>query len=361
MANFKAIGELPPKINKHLRRKLINDAKYFVWDTPYLFKRCSDGILRRGHFGGERTAAKVLQCGFFWLTIFQDARELVKNCNECQRARSLSKKNEMPQKYIMKLELFDVKAIATSTNVNKVVINSLKKNIFSRFGVPRAVISDRRSHFCNKPLENLLFRCGVKHKVATPYHPKTNGQAEISNRELKRILEKTVRASRKDWSKKLDDALWAYRTTLKHQLVCLYNNWMSDPKGKGKAKANTGKRKRRQSSVTLSDILGDESWREMNFTPQEKEDQLVPAFDSVKFANLYCELKFMVFAENRHLYLEKTLRIPTKLQKYTVEQIKQRGWFFLERNLTEVNASWVREFYCNYYKTTLDAVQLRGK
>ena len=91
-----------------------------------------------------------------------------------------------------------VEAIATPTNDNKVVMNFLRKNIFSWFGVPRALISDGGSHFCNRPLEALLLRYGVKHKVATPYHPQTSGQTEISNRELKRILEKTVGASRKD-------------------------------------------------------------------------------------------------------------------------------------------------------------------
>jgi len=136
---------------------------------------------------------------------------------------------------------------------------------------------------------------------------------------------------------------------------------MSDPKGKGKAKTGTDKRKRGESSSTILDILHDDSWREKNFTPQEKANQLVPATDPVKFANRYCELKYPVFATSRNLYQEKTLCIPTKLLQYTTDQIKQRGWYFLERNLTEVNASWVRKFYCNYFKTTLDAVQLRGK
>ena len=60
-----------------------------------------------------------------------------------------------------------------------------------------------------------MVRYGISHKVATPYHPQTNGQAEVSNRELKRILERTVMARRKDWAKSLDDALWAYRTAYK--------------------------------------------------------------------------------------------------------------------------------------------------
>ena len=136
---------------------------------------------------------------------------------------------------------------------------------------------------------------------------------------------------------------------------------MSDPKGKGKTKIGTGKRKRGESSITILDILHDDSWREKNFTPQEKADQLLPATDPVKFANRYCELKYPVFATSRNLYLEKTFKIPKELKQYTSEQIKQRGWFFLERNLTEVNSSWIREFYCNYFKTSLDGVQLRGK
>ncbi|XLU45001.1 hypothetical protein S245_039815, partial [Arachis hypogaea] len=75
--------------------------------------------------------------------------------------------------------------------------------------------------------------------------------------------------------------------------------------------------------------------RKKHFTPQEKADQLLTATDPVKFANRYCELKYPVFSTSRNLYLERTLKIPEELQQYTSEQIKQRGWFFLERNLTK--------------------------
>ena len=68
---------------------------------------------------------------------------------------------------------------------------------------------------CNRSMYALLKKYGVVHKISTPYHPQTNGQAEISNREIKRILEKIVQPNKKDWSTKLDDALWAHKTSYK--------------------------------------------------------------------------------------------------------------------------------------------------
>ncbi|RVW12392.1 Retrovirus-related Pol polyprotein from transposon 297 [Vitis vinifera] len=62
---------------------------------------------------------------------------------------------------------------------------------------------------------SLLAKYGVKHKVATPYHPQTSRQVELANREIKNILMKVVNASRKDWSIRLHDSLWAYRTAYK--------------------------------------------------------------------------------------------------------------------------------------------------
>ena len=108
-----------------------------------------------------------------------------------------------------------VEAVPCKHNDHRVVIKFLKENIFSRFGVPKAIISDGGTHFCNKPFETLLAMYGVKHKVATPYHPQTNGQVELANREIKNILMNVVNVNRKDWSIKLLDSLWAYRTAYK--------------------------------------------------------------------------------------------------------------------------------------------------
>ena len=67
-------------------------------------------------------------------------------------------------------------------------------------------------------MDKVLQKYGVRHRTSLAYHPQSNGQAEVSNREIKSILEKTVNSSRKDWSKKIEDALWAYRTEFKTPL-----------------------------------------------------------------------------------------------------------------------------------------------
>ena len=76
-------------------------------------------------------------------------------------------------------------------------------------------VTDNGTHFYNKVINKVLQKYGVRHRTSLAYHPQSNGQAEVSNREIKSILEKTVNSSMKDWSKKIEDALWAYRTSFK--------------------------------------------------------------------------------------------------------------------------------------------------
>jgi transposase InsO family protein len=94
-------------------------------------------------------------------------------------------------------------------------ITMIKNVIFPRFGTPRILISDGGTHFSGKNFKKCLSKLDIEHRVSTPYHPQTNRQVETSNRQLKSILNKTIEKGGKDWSRKLDGALWAYRTAFK--------------------------------------------------------------------------------------------------------------------------------------------------
>ena len=108
-----------------------------------------------------------------------------------------------------------VEVVACPKNDANTVLRFLQRNILNRFGTPRTIISDGGSHFANKVFDKLMGRYGIKHIMSFTYHPQTNGQAKISNREIKKILEKTVSSSIRDWSSKLGDALLAYMTAFK--------------------------------------------------------------------------------------------------------------------------------------------------
>jgi hypothetical protein len=82
------------------------------------------------------------------------------------------------------------------------------------------IISDGGTHFCNKRFE-VVYKYGVKHKVVTAYHPQTSGQVKLLNIDIKRILEKSVSSSRKNWPSLLDDALWVYSTIYKIYILLI--------------------------------------------------------------------------------------------------------------------------------------------
>nr|GEV19655.1 reverse transcriptase domain-containing protein [Tanacetum cinerariifolium] len=222
------------------KKKFFKDVTHYFWDDPYLFRiyadqiirRCVDGqeaidILKtchegptRGHHGANFTAKKIFDSGFFWPSIYQDAHDMIKFCDTCQRRRKFSQRDEMPQNTIQVCKIFDVwgidfmgpfpslkgnkyilvavdylskwvEAKALPTNDARVVVKFLK-SLFSQFGILRAIISDRGTHLCNDQFTRVMIKYGVTHRLATAYHPQTSGRVEVSNRGLKRILERTL-------------------------------------------------------------------------------------------------------------------------------------------------------------------------
>nr|GEV10961.1 reverse transcriptase domain-containing protein [Tanacetum cinerariifolium] len=194
-------------------------SKFFKDEAVDILKACHSGPTE-GHHGLNYTARKVFDSGFYCPIIYRDAQNLVKNYDVCQRQRMISQKDEMPQNSIQVCEIFDVwgidfmgpfsssrgnkyiliavdylskwvEAKALPTNDARVVCKFLK-NLFARLGTPRAIISDRGTHFCNNQFTKVMQKYDVTHRLATPYHPQTGGQVKVSNRGLKRILERAV-------------------------------------------------------------------------------------------------------------------------------------------------------------------------
>nr|GEZ70087.1 reverse transcriptase domain-containing protein [Tanacetum cinerariifolium] len=216
-------------------------------EAVVILKACHNGPTG-GHYGASYTAKKVFYSGFYWPSIYKDVFELVKHCDSCQRQGKVSQRDEMPQNFIQICEIFDVwgidfmspfpsskgnkyilvgvdylskwvEAKALPINDARVVVKFLK-SLFSRFGTPKAIISDRGTHFCNDQFSRVMVKYGVTHRLSTAYHPQTSGQVEATNRGIKRILERTVGENRASWSDKLEDALWAFRTVVKTSIGC---------------------------------------------------------------------------------------------------------------------------------------------
>ena len=108
-----------------------------------------------------------------------------------------------------------VKVIACPKNDASTIVSFVQKHIFSRFGTLRTIISYEDNHFTNRLFARMMSKYGVMHAMGLAYHPQSNGQPKISNREIKKIFEKTVNTNRKDWVIRFDDALWAYRIAYK--------------------------------------------------------------------------------------------------------------------------------------------------
>nr|GEX49624.1 reverse transcriptase domain-containing protein [Tanacetum cinerariifolium] len=185
-----------------------------------ILKACHEGPTG-SHHGANLTAKNVFDAGFFWPSINHDAYDLIKICDTCQRQGKISKRRDASKHYPIDYLSKWVEAKALPTNDARVVVKFLK-SLFSRFSIPQAIISDRRTNFCNDQFTRVMIKYRVTHWIATAYHPQMSGQVEVFNRGLKRILERAVGENRASWSDKLDDALWAFRTAYKTPIGCTH-------------------------------------------------------------------------------------------------------------------------------------------
>ncbi|GJX25357.1 reverse transcriptase domain-containing protein, partial [Tanacetum coccineum] len=162
-ANYHAGNFIIKGMSSQQKNKFFKDVKHYFWDDPFLFKICADQVIRRCVHGKE-------------------ALDILEACHNGPTGGHHAGAKILP----------------------------LVPIINDSFG----------THFCNDQFAKVMLKYGVTHRLSTAYHPQTSGQVEVSNRGLKRILERTVGENRASWSDKLDDALWAFRTAYKTPIGC---------------------------------------------------------------------------------------------------------------------------------------------
>nr|GFB27060.1 reverse transcriptase domain-containing protein [Tanacetum cinerariifolium] len=177
-ANYHVWNFIVKGMSSQQKNKFFKDVKHYFWDDPFLFKIYADQVRRcvhdqeaidilkayhngptRGHHGPNYTAKKVFDSGFYWLTIYRDAHNLVKSYYAYQRQGKSLQRDEMPQKSLQVCEIFNVWGIDFMGP-----FSSLREN---KFGTPRAIISDSGMHFCNDQFAKVMVKYGVTHRLAT--------------------------------------------------------------------------------------------------------------------------------------------------------------------------------------------------
>ena len=220
IVNFIVTGYVPPGEN---RKKLLYQSRTHLWDDPYLYRVCSDGLLRKcvpleeatkiikkchsveygGHYGAFRTHAKIWQSGFFCPSMYEDTKYFIRRCTRCQKHGNINTQDAMPLTNNLQVELFDVWGIdfmgpfpkSYDSEYILVAVDYVSKwveaipcraadakhdkmfqeTIFPHFGVPRMVISDGGPHFIDKHFRCYLTDQGIQNSIATSYHPQTSG------------------------------------------------------------------------------------------------------------------------------------------------------------------------------------------
>ncbi|GJU15547.1 reverse transcriptase domain-containing protein [Tanacetum coccineum] len=153
----------------------------------------------------------------------KDPRSVTVSCQELEKHKKAEylAADHLSRFENLHMELLTEREIADKfSNEHLMVLKSKSNNDEPWFGLPKVLISDKGTHFCNSQLEKALQRYGVTHKLSMAYHPQSNGQTEVTNRAIKRILERSVGYNPKGWSEKLNDALWAFRMTYKTPAGC---------------------------------------------------------------------------------------------------------------------------------------------
>eukprot|EP00253_Pinus_taeda_P027185 PITA_27185 len=255
-------GYAPPNLSYKSKRAIRLKAKCFTIIDDVLFKKNYDSILLRclekteaqkvlqelhdgpvgGRFGADTTAHKIIHAGYYWPTLFRDTHKYVRKCLNFQTSSGRQRKSAFPlqpvnieqpfeqwglaiigeinppsskqHKYILTATDYFTKwveAIPLKTANSEEIIEFIDQFIITRFGVPTALVFDNDSYFSSTSMFNFAMKRGFKLKYYANYYPQGNGLAESTNKNLIKIIKRTIEQNHRNWHKSLVFALWADR------------------------------------------------------------------------------------------------------------------------------------------------------
>ncbi|GJQ90523.1 retrovirus-related pol polyprotein from transposon TNT 1-94 [Tanacetum coccineum] len=211
-ANFLVSKIVSQYLTFHLRKKFLADVKKYIWDDPYLFKSCPDGIVRRcvfgkesheilkhchtgpteGHYRADITARKVFESGFYWPTIFKDSATYVRECDSCQKAGNISSINQIPMTNILVSEytivIVDeysryrwVHFLRKKSQAPEMIMSFISMAENQNDVKVKQIRTDNATEFRNYELESFCDEKGISQNFSSLYTPKQNGVAERKN------------------------------------------------------------------------------------------------------------------------------------------------------------------------------------
>eukprot|EP00253_Pinus_taeda_P021208 PITA_21208 len=259
-------GYYPSYLDYTKKRTLRLNAKQYQLINDILFRMNYDSVLLRcleksevdkvleelhdgpagGHYTGDATAHKILCAGYYWPMLFKDSHNYVRKCQVCQTTAGRQKRPSLPlqpvnidqplsqwgldiigeiiphsskqHRYILTVTDYFTKwveAVPLKTANAKNIIEFIDQFIITRFGLPSALMFDNASYFSGNTMTEFALKRGFKLKYSANYYPQGNGLADSTNKNLIKIIKRTVDQNHKNWHKSLIYTLWADRITRK--------------------------------------------------------------------------------------------------------------------------------------------------
>uniref|UniRef100_A0A2N9FZB4 Uncharacterized protein n=1 Tax=Fagus sylvatica TaxID=28930 RepID=A0A2N9FZB4_FAGSY len=288
-------------------------------EADYVMREVHEGIYGN-HSGARSLVHKLVRAGYYWPTMQKDVVSYVRACDKCQRFGNLI--HSPPETLtpmtapwpfaqwgldimgplpvgrrqlkflVVGIDYFTkwVEAEPLATITEKNIRGFVWKAIICRFGIPRAFISDNGRQFDNSPFREFCEELGIHNHYSSPGHPQANGQVEVTNRSLLKMIKTRLEGAKGLRPEELPNILWAYRTTAR------------TPTGETPFRLTYG------TEAVIPVEVGLTTWRTNNYDEESNDAQLRSNLDLVDEVRDQAEARTRVYQQRMARYYDRRVK-----------------------------------------------------